>query len=482
MLTKSSISAGFGLAEKLAAQGIALSPVQGTPLAQLVNSSLATANSLAAASASDVEAVPDFASQLIAGSELSNPLDGNQHDEAMASTIKAVGNVIVGNLAIARNVVNPIIKTVATETQAHLEQAAGSSLSPLNVVPFTYKRLWDSPLLRELVDRFKDMPVTDLPLQGFDIVPEEGYAAALATGIGRFDDEIADFLGQGAEARLETVWSNLFSQSNLRSLSVALRPSYDRIDDIILTFLYARRLQENIPAGINMDPMQWKLYVATMMAQAGRAILRVLERRAADVRNMQLVIDAPAGSEPCGDIIVINDVYTRWLEEGGSPELLFGACMSDRKFIYRDLLARKEDLARIWKAEYTMLQARSAANRFNELVVGLRAAGTKAINDLPDDVLVTDRGSLHASLATFMTHVKPKHLEAVYDISRKLVCRVLFGHTDAEAILYAIDKAAADHPELDIREAALLAVIDYVAVWIDKSIVVEEVRDNVLGF
>lgn len=481
MLTKSSIGATYPLAEKLAEQGIALSPVNETPLALLVSASTAAAQTFDGVNASDLETQPDFAGSLIAGSQMTDPLQGNSHDETMATTIKAVGDVIVGNLSIARNVVNPIIKQVAEEVQGHLEQAAGSSLSPLNVVPFFYKRLWDSPLLRELVDRYKETPVVDMQLKGFEITPTAGYAAALTTGIGRLDAEIADFLAQGAEARLEAVWNNLFSMKNAYQLQKALNTTYLSADDCIIAFLFARRLQDEIPEGIDMDPTAWKLYTSTIQAQAGRAVLRVLERRSYDVRTGTLVIDSPLSADACGDILVVGDVYNRWLEEGGTPEVLFGACMSDSRYGYRDLITQKEELLRVWKNEHTLLQAKAAANRFNELLIGLRAAGTKAINELSDEQIVSDRGALHSSLATFMTHVKPKHLEAIYDISRKLVCRVLFGHTDAEQILYAIDTAAAANPDLDIREAALLGVVDYTAIWLDKLIVVEEIQDTGLG-
>jgi hypothetical protein len=74
-----------------------------------------------------------------------------------------------------------------------------------------------------------------------------------------------------------------------------------------------------------------------------------------------------------------------------------------------------------------------------------------------------------------MTRVKPKHLEDIFGISTKLVCRVLFADTDIERILDGIEVAAKNHPELDMREAALLAVNDFVVDWLCKLIVPEHV-------
>ena len=482
MLTESSIKAAYPLAEKLAAQGISLRAINDTPLAQLVSASLALATTTAGVNPDLLEAVPSFAGSLVDSSKLTDPVGGNPHDEAMASTIKAVGDAVTGNLAIARSVVNPIIKQVADATQGHLEQASGSALCPLNVVPYNYKPIWDSPILRELAGIHQNVPVMEMELKPLGLVAPDGLVGSLMTGAARFDEELTAWLNAGVEARLESVWSRLFGKNSEQYLTAVLRPGYLNNDDVLVAYLFARRVVSNPPEGVDMDLSAWTAYASAIMAQAGRAVMRVMEKRDLDVRLGNLVFDAPTTYEAKGDVMVVGDVYSRWLAEGGTPEVLFGSVMSDRKFGYRDLLDRKDEYARTWNSEYRMLQQTAAANRYNDLIVGLRNAVTGAINSAPEDALVCDRAVLHEKLKSHIERVKPQHLEDVYGISRKLVCRVMFEHTDAEQILNAIDAAAAANPELNLREAALLAVVDVVAVWLSKRVVVEEIADRALGY
>lgn len=477
MLTRSSLNAAYPLAEQLAAKGFALRALPETPLAALINASMIHAHTAGAAAAGQLETQADTGSLLMEGAAFADTFGDVPHDKIMAESVKMIADSVAFNLDLARNTVNPIIKDVVASAQAYMDNSAQSSLSPLTVVPFYYKAIWDSPILRELVERHGNQPVTDMPLQSLQIEEPSDFAELLKQGGGRFDEEIAEFAQACGHGFLSGVWHSTFGPDSHNSVLSVLRHTYACFDVSLATFLMARRLQADIPSGVNMELSQWQAYVSTIQAQAGRAVCRALEKRALDLRMKNLVILAPNGDDARGDVLVVGDVYDNWLREGGSTEILFGALCNNGDTSYVGMLTYKDINEKAWKRTYSLLQTNIAFRRFNDLVAGLRAGMTKAINSLDDKYIVVDRAVLHERLKERLTHVKQKDLEDIYNVARKAVCRVMFPHTDAEQMLLAIDASAAAHPELDIREAALLATIDFVARWISKLSVVETVPD-----
>ena len=60
------------------------------------------------------------------------------------------------------------------------------------------------------------------------------------------------------------------------------------------------------------------------------------------------------------------------------------------------------------------------------------------------------------------------HQTNLYGEIRQLVCSVIYGHTDVLEILIAIDTASAANPNIPVREAAYLAVIEIAGIWVAR--------------
>ncbi|MNR56450.1 hypothetical protein D3C85_1770290 [compost metagenome] len=65
--------------------------------------------------------------------------------------------------------------------------------------------------------------------------------------------------------------------------------------------------------------------------------------------------------------------------------------------------------------------------------------------------------------------------DCLFTTCRKVICNVVFPHTDAFEILTMLDTAAKENPTLDIREAALLAMIEYIPNWVATLITADKV-------
>lgn len=476
MLTKSALNAAYPLAQQLASKGISLDPINDTPLAALVTCSLSEKAIVDAAPVGSFESF-DYNQSLLDSSAASAPVTGEcEHDSILSKTVEAVSAAVERNLNEARDVVVPMIKQVVESTEAFMDASAQSSLSPFTIAPFYYNAIWDSPITLELVSKYTNFQGEQVRL-GQSFQRPADLRAALLTGAGRYDEEVVAFCNSVGDDKVEYVWTAIFG-GGVGQLSDVLRTAYDATDNALLAFLFARRLVDEIPDGVNMELSAYNAYMSSIMAQAGRVAAGVYQRRAADLSTKRLVISFPTSSDR-GEIIVIGDVYDKWLADGGAAELLLGSVVSDRSMGYADLISNKERYLRDWQRFYALLQSKASMVRFESMLAGLRAAMTSIINSDDDRLaLPADRRSdYHQRLRERLTHVKAKDVEELWIIARKTVCRVLFPHTDAEKILNAIDAAAKAHPEMDIREAGLFATIDYVAQWVADLIDVTELSD-----
>lgn len=472
MLTKGSLHAAYPLAERLASQGAVLAPLPNTPLEAIVNSSLIHVN-VARATPNGMETMGDFGTTLIEGSTFADQTGGVAHDNEMAKAVENASVAVLFNLDLARNKVNPIVKAVMETAQKAMDDGAKASLSPLSVEPFYYLPIWDSALLSDLVERHTGTVLSETPLQSLQIPRPASFAEAMSTGAANFDAEVTSFCNSVGEEYLASVWNSVFSPNAARTLITVLRGNYEQANAGLITYLMARRYNEEVPEGVNMDLNAWRAYISTIMAQAGRDVVRTLQKRRQDIQMGVLVIQSPTSDEPAGVIKVNGDVYEQWLRDGGSPDLLMGAAFAGNERGYKALLEKADFFMKSLQRNRALLESQAGFERFTNLVSGLRTALTAQINALPEDLAVAGRAVLHERLRKHISHVSQSDLECLWSVARRLVCRTMFPHTDVEVVLKAIDKAAKENPEMDVREAALLATVDYVSTWVSKMMTIE---------
>jgi hypothetical protein len=473
MLTKSSLIASFPLAQQLAMNGAQLAPVGDSPLAALVSASLVDAQTVGDAPAGTFEEQPELGELMLQSSANADMAGVCQHDAIMANTVAAVSKAVEKNLDLARNVVGPLIKKVVEDTQAYMDSTAQSSLAPMSISPFYYQSLWDNPTTVDFVRKFENAPVTPVALSGLTLPAPTSALEAMLTGAGSYDADIKAFVDAVGEEYLQGVWRSVFG-GGVSQLSDYLRWSQDKIDATLATFLFARRLFDDVPEGLNMDLSAYKAYMGAVVGFAGRLCCAIYKKREADVGIKALVNAMPVGGQ--GSIQVNGDVYQSFLEAGGSPEVLFGAAVSDGQRNFATLLEAKDRYVREWQRTYALLQSKAASVRLDSMISGLRGA---LVCLLKDESLGFELSAdiYQQRIKERLAKIKPKDIEDIWHVARKAVCRVFYPQTDVERVLNAVDASALAHPELDIREAGLLATIDFVAAWVADLMTVTLLSD-----
>jgi hypothetical protein len=69
-----------------------------------------------------------------------------------------------------------------------------------------------------------------------------------------------------------------------------------------------------------------------------------------------------------------------------------------------------------------------------------------------------------------MLDIKQADIDDLYNLCMKVVCRARYYNTDAELILQGINNAKRDNPDINIREAACVSAINYVAAWVARML------------
>jgi hypothetical protein len=482
MIHENTVSIAYPLAQTLRERGLQVTPLPQTPLASLV------AAGVYPEPTKGYEGDLTIGGLIVRGSLLKDQFGVCQHDLVMDEVSDVIAESVKNNLSLAKDVVNPIVKKVLADVEEREKALAITTPTQIEILPVNYQPIWNSPVLTEMVARYQEIEPKAVQLTLS--VPYDTSRAALLelakTGASRFDQEISELFDSVSDEELKQVYTLVFSsgpgEKQARLLSDVVNVSditnlHNRQAVPILIHLWARKLLQEPPEGVADGIGAYRSYLADIVSQSGRAITAALRRRENAAQSKQLVGAWPAGLDQLGlkpiTIYVNGDVYTNWLEAGGEPDAILGSFITNQERGYTALLEGKDGYARDWARQYRILSTTQRQDRINTTINSLRQAMAGVINTLESDALIVPRETLHRQLEVVLGKLSGHFYNDLYVCVRKVVCETLFPHTLSLKILSAIDRVAEEYPNIEVREAALLATIEVVSLWIAKLCRVE---------
>lgn len=482
MLRETSVDSVMTLANKVADAKIVVEALPQSPLAQAVE---ACYTPILESTYIKDASLYDVRYRLLDASRTAGVDKVVKHDQVMENIVDVISKSVTGSLNLAKNVVNPIVKAVVGDAELAIRAADIKQVNILSVMPDFFKKLWLSPVFETMVDRYSDAPINEVQIMRIHAqkTPEE-INQLVNTGASRFDTEVQQWVAEMPADFLLSVYNDFFAKEEYAPGQPQVA-KYNVFNDVLngtgnrevvlAIHLISRKLKGDIQEGLNMDLGDYREYMTKVMEQSGRALCRILEKRTRDLKNRTLLVSWPATTPELvnadtGVITVMGEVYNDWLAEGGAPEILFGSYLTDKNGGYNALLQAGAEYKKAWQRQAALLRTHAMSSRYNTALVAIRNAVTKQINAIPDEQLVVvSRAALHKRLVEELDGVSGRDLEDLYGVARKVVCRVMFAHTDAEKILAAIDEVGRANPDMDIREAALYGTIDYVVAWMAQQ-------------
>tara|TARA_B100000700_G_scaffold155074_1_gene172225 strand:+ start:15107 stop:16549 length:1443 start_codon:yes stop_codon:yes gene_type:complete len=475
MLTNQALNAVMLPADKLEESGRSLSPIPGTELAKLFDASI-TASTAASISTMDTEIAVQ---EMIEGSQVTDN-GAVTHDEVMANSVNLVSKVVLANLDLARNHVIPTTKTLREKYQTYMERAELDIAQPVMVIPNVYHDIWSTSELHGLVTRFENVPVNQYSMRfSLPRVTGDELRAMMKTGIGQLDEMVDGWIEDMQTDKLLHAYDRIFIEGTpigkVPGANHLTDTGLDR-NDLLIAHLISIGFEEEMPDGVNADLSSLREALSNVRRQSGRAIVGILNRRERDIRQKILsfaVTNVPwefATNKTRVTVQLNNDVYIKFLEEGGSVETIYGAALKGDRVDYNALLEKKAMYEQFYERRISLHRQEVGSKVYMAQQEAARLAMRDLVNELEEDQLPYSRSDLHAKARERLGCYEPRYFKDEVYVLRSLVCEVLYSDTNVKMVLDAMDAAEQSDPEISPRECALHATIDLIARWLASQI------------
>ena len=486
MLRVQAISAGQDIGAMMTSKGFALAPKAGTPLkilfdystkgGQLIPSTDPNAN----CDAYDVV-------KNIANGDLNGE---TAHDVSQKEIVEVMYRNAANAIAFARNTVNPAIKTIH-ETVANAANEV-SNISRLAILPFYYDELFDLPVWPAMISKHEEMPVSSVRVDvtAFPAALDPAWLMeTIKTGSTKIDERIQAIIGTQGDDYLNAIYSAVFGGDNAANsrFNLLSRTSVgeftfasNRLNTphCAVAYLLAKGMLTNPPEGVKLTKDDYELQVSAVIAQAGRRLCRAMETRKEDLRTKFLVISMPqAGWNYDGASVIVNgDVYDKFLADGGSPEILIGNVQIAGDSFLPGIVARAEEALRAYRKHEAEIVEQHDASFVSRVKSALYNAVLELLRNTPDDELSRSRADCVSELREHTKFIGRSELNNLWVLIRRLVCHVLYPHSDALKILSLFDEIAERQPNDSVELVEYHVTLSYLVEYLSECLVVQEIK------
>jgi hypothetical protein len=236
--------------------------------------------------------------------------------------------------------------------------------------------------------------------------------------------------------------------------------------------LWATHLMDQAPNIQGYSLEEYKLTIATLMAGTGGALVSILNQydgyEAAGVVVLQYPNRLPFLRQvEDGEILVYGPSYEKFLSAGGSPEVLFGAAVSDRPLTQSKLLEGAARYASAYVVTYENAMNMFNQNRSQRLWTLIGVEVSKFVQSCPREHLNPNfanpiEDTQEAVKAYIVDFSSLPLTNGCYEQIRNVFGKVVFGHSNALKILTGIDARQAVNPNESLMDSAYKVAIDLI--------------------
>lgn len=461
MLSRGAVESAWALTEKLDGAGLVVRPVENTPLAALVQASRPPVD-LLNVGPGDYHPDLDLIDHM-ANSPIDSQINASQHDLVVDEIAPVLFEAVRGHIHFARTVVSPIVDSLASQVRQALEDKSASSLLGMEVIVRETPEIWVNAVLSSAANKFIELPY-DPPVHETKL-GELDYAAIreiMATGTSRLDKDVDEWLIlAGGEGFLLDVYNCMFRSACCdQPLNFGNRMQ-DR-DWALAVFLLARKLCEATPPeGTEMSINRYEESMVEFRNQAAKQVAFHIDQYAAEVKAGQLVCDST--DRICW---VNQEVYRKWIEEGGTNEVLFGNLLSKPILTsVSSITERAGDLLEAWNKHSVYVTSLEANRKFERSKQFLSMFFHRSLAEDTTEANLGTSAQVFERFQDLLDGVREGEMECLDTLCLRLVCSARFPHTSAYEILDGINTAIKQNPKLEAREAALISFSKYVSNW-----------------
>lgn len=363
----------------------------------------------------------------------------------------------------ARNVARPTVSSIIDSMN---EFVVNSSVvkEPYEIVDVSLTKVWDNPVVLGTMDSFKprlqrlarkDIPKVPVP---------EDLSDHMTTGAVAFDQAFTNAIRETG-VTVEDAFNTLFNSS--ADLTAEAYPFYRTRNLSMVCYLMASILLKKPIKGSGLDGLQWETLLHRMTNTLGDGCKFIYETYQSDQSADILHFDT---DEVDGKVYLNGPVYERWLNSGGSPEIIFGALLNQRDnpskpILFSETLENKDQYLRFWTNHHATVRSLEDAKRLDMVKNGLYSSLVLAIDDaerayLPD---LAPKETLYTRAKELVSKVTTHDISDIGKLCQSLTCDVMFYHTPSKYLLNRINDRCNEGLAPD--EAATAVMIEYITDW-----------------
>lgn len=487
MIRQDTFLQGYALAKDLESIGLKVEYSSNTLIGKLTEAALCEV----ALTESDNKDITDieFVALNVEYYSSSGNLDSlpTRHDEYMNESVALLAGTISNILGYTRNVVKPMIShsqelldRIITEYQP--EKASELFDIRIGRIP----GLLTQTGLLTLANLEGNTP--NFPNRSFRIPNllkdyQDSIYDRFLVGDSNTDLYIKQWIanvGANGDNYLNDLWPNLFyDQYEVPSLSLEEMDSYTILDlgilGIITSNYFLNKPDEEAGVGIREYERyfnQLSLYCQTLIANA---LVSIQKQIKAGILVTKI--------NPFARYLVVHaELYEQWIQSGGRPEVLLGLLVSEDTLYRTEAInANTERLMDRWNH----FQAVYDNSEIIRCLESIKNSITLHYGAFMDHISEEEQSQI-SGISNFTTVSKQKFdsvvnqiqlsdLEDTLSLAIRLTCRSRFFYTDAEKILTHMEAQLRYQPNLQPREASLIAEIACVSQYLASQLQISQI-------
>jgi hypothetical protein len=474
MIKSNSFTSSLSIAAALADINKTLVVGPNTVLNELVNLSTPIDHSLS--QIEDNEAYAGALEAYTTGS-LENP---TQHDLQLNGVIKDLSKAVTNHISFAKNTVKPVVMQFSDNIKNYLaNNAIKDPASKFNIITLnTPSVLEDESFLDSVKQYIGKFPIKpdisfSLPLKN-----QEELLSMLMYGYPDIDKSLVEWVSQLDSLFLTRVWNSFFTTLGTNNDTITYpdidrKNLFEKTNIVLAIYLFSRKLFDVVDESAS-NLTTYKNTAAQHRDYAGAMLAGCIKNIALFNRSNILVVE----TDPVKYEAKVNGtVYREWLTSGGSPEIILGLIVSGDKLTSVDMISnKKESYLKQWNSFHTFYSSSEFNKRLEYFKTFLYSNFNILLKEVSSEELAyIERNPryydiVNQLLSDQIENMKTSDMDDLFKTALVLIAKVRFYYTSAYDILDDIATASRVNPNIDVREAALLAVINYLSDYLANQI------------
>lgn len=461
MLFDCSCEATKNLIDEAISKSVVLKPLNGTPLAALVNSStVVPIKDLTAQLGEELKSIPN--------EMLQEQSDNSLHNGYTDQIATAAGNTINRRIDAIRTSVIPVVKSIS---QAIVEtvESAGLNSNTLEVVRVAITDMVFISSFMDEVKKFKSNTYLT-PDKFFSEQPKsvQGIVDLLNTGSKTIDEAMAVLINKIGQDNLFHLWESLFvdkaasSLSNYSNFDQLVSHANNGLENAVVIFQLANALESSNKEAARHYKEAASFYIVNYFNSYNR-----------DIESGRLI-----RNQADGKVYVYTINYVPFLQKGGTVEMVIGAACTGGKYITSEsILENSEALIKEYKTIKSIkdLEVKSHTRKLikNKFYDEFYRSFSHELSDFEKSYFEKHQGDKDLVARKFDNLIELITAESSRDIYRKvteIICWSRFFYLDCHSMMVTIDQLCSDglEPEEALTQATVKEICSYVVSMVTK--------------